>query len=51
MVCPPISAYEVHQAWPESKLVMVKNGGHSSSDPAVSDALVVATERFKKLFL
>ncbi len=44
MVCPPITAYEVHQAWPGSKLVMVPDGGHSASDPGMTSALVQATE-------
>lgn len=47
MVCPPLSAYQVHQAWPGSKLVMVPDGGHSAMDPAITRALVVATDAFR----
>lgn len=49
MVCPPISAYELHQAWPGSQLIMVPNAGHSASEPPILDALIAATEKFKKL--
>ncbi len=47
MICPPITAYEVHQAWTGSKLVMVPKGGHSALDPAMTNALLTATEAFK----
>ncbi len=47
MVCPPISAYEVHQVWPGSELVMIPNAGHSASEPPIVNALVAATEKFK----
>lgn len=29
--CPPVSAWELHKAWPGSKLIMIENAGHSSS--------------------
>jgi proline iminopeptidase len=29
MPCPPISAYELHKAWPKSKLIIVEEAGHS----------------------
>jgi proline iminopeptidase len=48
VVCPPITAYEVHQAWPGSELKMVI-GGHSGSDPTVAQGLFEATETFKTL--
>ena len=40
MVCPPISAYELHQAWPNSRLRMIEDAGHALSEPGVSAALV-----------
>lgn len=49
MVCPPISAYELHKAWPGSELVMVPNAGHSASEPSIVEALVKATEKFKEI--
>ena len=47
LVCPPVSAWELHRAWPESKLVMVPDGGHSALEPGISRALVAATEQMK----
>jgi proline iminopeptidase len=51
MVCPPISAYELHKAWPGSELIMVPNAGHSASEPPIIDALVSATEQFSHKLL
>ena len=31
VVCPPITAWELHQAWPESKLHWVHDAGHSAT--------------------
>lgn len=47
MVCPPISAYELHKAWPGSELVMLPAAGHSASEPSVIEALVAATDKFQ----
>ena len=46
VVCPPISAYDLHQRWPKSTLNMVV-GGHSGSDSTIAQALVQATDTFK----
>ncbi|MEO1328498.1 MAG: prolyl aminopeptidase [Pseudomonadota bacterium] len=40
MICPPISAYELHRAWPDSRLRMIGDAGHALSEPGVSSALV-----------
>lgn len=48
VVCPPVSAYELHKAWPGSELVMLPAAGHSASEPSVIEALVAATDKFKK---
>lgn len=45
MPCPPISAYELHKAWPKSELVMVEEAGHSASEPGITKALVNATNK------
>jgi proline iminopeptidase len=47
MMCPPVTAYRLHGAWPETSLVMVARGGHLASSPPIAGALVAATERFK----
>ena len=32
MVCPPKTAYELHQAIPKSKLIIIPDAGHSASE-------------------
>jgi len=49
MVCPPITAYALHKAWPEAQFVMVPDAGHSAFEPGITAALVGATEAFKSL--
>ncbi|WP_101674807.1 prolyl aminopeptidase [Alloalcanivorax mobilis] len=45
MVCPPEQAWLLHQALPHSRLNWVDAAGHSSAEPAISDALVQAVQR------
>jgi proline iminopeptidase len=42
VVCPAVSAYELHKAWPESKLVIIPDAGHSASEPGIRSALIEA---------
>ena len=49
MVCPAVSAWDLHEAWPESRLVIVPAAGHSADEPGIVSALVDATEEFKTL--
>ena len=44
MVCPPISAFELHRAWPGSELKMVADGGHALSEPGITAELLMATD-------
>ncbi|MGF1458573.1 MAG: prolyl aminopeptidase [Leptolyngbyaceae cyanobacterium] len=46
VICPMKTAWELHRAWPESKLVIVPAAGHSSSEPGIISALVDATDCF-----
>ena len=47
VVCPTRSAWQLHQAWPESKLVIVDDAGHSALEPGIRSELVAATDRFR----
>lgn len=49
VVCPPISAYDLHEKWPEADFNIINDSGHASSDPAMQAALVSATEKMKDL--
>ena len=46
VVCPMISAWELHQAWPEAEFIVVPDAGHSVTEPGITDALIKATDRF-----
>ena len=44
---PLTTAWELAQAWPDGRLVVVSNAGHSPGDPGMGDAIVSATDRFR----
>ena len=43
VVCPVESAWQLHAAWPESKLHIIADAGHSATEPGITDALIRAT--------
>jgi len=47
VICPLDSAWELHRAWPESRLEIIADAGHSASEPGITDALVRATDEFR----
>jgi proline iminopeptidase len=49
VVCPMVSAWELHRAWPEAELRVIPDAGHAASEPGTVDALVSATDKFKSL--
>ncbi len=46
VICPVDQAYALHRSWPESTLDIIPAAGHSTSDPAVTHALIRATDEF-----
>jgi proline iminopeptidase len=48
VVCPLMSAWELHRAWPEADLRIIPDAGHSALEPGTRSALVEATDRFAK---
>eukprot|EP00850_Spirogloea_muscicola_P015904 SM000125S26109 [mRNA] locus=s125:310146:313405:- [translate_table: standard] len=50
MVCPFITAWELHKAWPEAKFRVVKDAGHSANEPGITAELVAANEELKTLY-
>ena len=46
VVCPLMSAWALHRAWPEAQLHIIPDAGHSISEPGIIDALVGATDHF-----
>ena len=47
VVCPMESAWALHRAWPEARLDIVADAGHSAHEVGNVDALVRATDGFK----
>jgi proline iminopeptidase len=43
---PPVTAWDLHKAWPEAELEIVPDGGHLFNEPGVLDGLIRATDRF-----
>ena len=48
VVCPMRSAWDLHRAWPEADLRIVADAGHSAFEPGNIDALVRATDRYRR---
>ncbi|MFH8773251.1 MULTISPECIES: prolyl aminopeptidase [unclassified Streptomyces] len=40
--------WRLHQAWPGSELVTVDDAGHTTGAPGVAEALVAATDKYRK---
>jgi proline iminopeptidase len=49
MICPIRSADLLARAWPEAEYLIVPDAGHSAMEPGIRAALVLATERLKRL--
>ncbi|WP_295757017.1 prolyl aminopeptidase [Undibacterium sp.] len=47
VICPPVSAYRLHQAWPTAKYHVIGDAGHAAMEPGIAAELVRATEQFK----
>lgn len=48
VVCPAMSAWVLHRAWPEAELKIIPDAGHSAMEPGIVNALVDATDRFRR---
>lgn len=48
MVCPFDNAFALKQAWPAADLQIIRDAGHSAMEPAITEALVRATNRFAR---
>jgi proline iminopeptidase len=46
VVCPLQNAWDLHRAWPEAKLEICPNSGHSAFEAEITDALVRATDAY-----
>jgi proline iminopeptidase len=48
IVCPMVSAWALHRAFPEADLRIVPDAGHSASEPGTVHELIEATDRFRE---
>jgi proline iminopeptidase len=48
MVCPPLSAFRLDEAWPRSELRIVGDAGHALSEPGITAELIAATDGFRE---
>ncbi|MEU2254384.1 prolyl aminopeptidase [Nocardia xishanensis] len=49
IVCPAVSAWDLHRAWPGSRLHIVDDAGHAANEPGIVDRLIRATDGFAKV--
>jgi proline iminopeptidase len=49
VICPTVSAWELHRAWPEADFRIVPDAGHSAFEPGIVHELVSATDRYASL--
>ena len=49
-ICPPDTAFELAENWPELELRVPLRSGHSMYDPAITHELVQATDKFASFF-
>lgn len=50
MVCPLDNALELNECWLDSELNIIRDAGHSASEPAIVDALVKACDKMSSRF-
>jgi proline iminopeptidase len=46
MACPPVTAWELHKAWPEAEYHLIEGAGHAYSEPGILDRLIRATDAY-----
>ncbi len=46
VVCPMATAFDLHQVFPESELIIVPEAGHSAFEPNIVNELIKATNKF-----
>ncbi|KAL2652498.1 hypothetical protein R1flu_020626 [Riccia fluitans] len=49
VVCPMMSAWELHKAWPEAAFKVIATAGHSANEQHISSELVAVMEHFKNV--
>ena len=48
MCTPAMTAWDLHNAWPEAEFHLIPDAGHAFDEPGILDALIRATDRFAR---
>jgi len=48
MICPARAAFQLASAWPQARLTIIPDAGHSALEPGIRRGLVAAVERFRQ---
>jgi proline iminopeptidase len=46
VICPVKNAWDIHKRWPKSELKIIREAGHGSGEPGITDQLIKATNAF-----
>jgi proline iminopeptidase len=49
MCTPPVTAWELHRAWPAAEFILVDDAGHAAGEPGIAHHLLEATDRFARV--
>lgn len=47
-ICPPITAWELCEAWPDAELEIIDDAGHSALEVGILPRLIAATDSFRE---
>lgn len=50
IICPPLTAYELHTHWNNSQLWLIPEGGHFGADPCIARGLREAMDEIKTMY-
>jgi proline iminopeptidase len=45
---PPVTAWDLHRAWPEAEFIMVPDAGHAFTEPGILHHLIETTDAFAR---
>ncbi len=48
LICPPLNAFNLHERWNSSKLILVNTAGHSSSDLGITENMLSSLDSLIK---
>lgn len=51
IVCPMVTAWQLHQAWPEAEFIVVPDSGHHRTDPGNRDQILKYADKFADMNL